>query len=461
MLEFLTALERTAWQMREKAEEAAISLKEAERWSQVAARVSSTGWMLTRVAADYRLFAIYSAFLTRKRIADQRQRLHARSARRFYDTSIRHQGAFLKLGQMLSARPDLLPEVWVQTLSGLQDAAPAEPFDIVRELIEADLGASLGERFASFDETPLAAASIGQVHRAVTHDGVEVAVKVQRPNIREQIEIDLGLLEVFLTSLVDVLPPTDYPTIVAEVREMLGRELDYAGEAAAMAEMARFFDGQSGVRVPTPRLDLCGPRVLTSTYIAGEKISVALDRMDQPARSAILGRLLQVYLRQVLEAGQFQADPHPGNFLVTAEGELVLLDFGCMRALAQETRRDYLALVQAFLIGDRERLGALLSGLGFQTASGTSDTLEAFAALILDRFREAAAAGRFEWPTRDQLLAESAGLLEAARRDPVIRIPAEFVMLGRVFGTLSGLFLHYRPSIDYATRVLPHLMRAI
>jgi ubiquinone biosynthesis protein len=416
--------------------------------------------MLTRVLADYRLHAIYSAFLSRRRAAAALERIHRRSAQRFYATSVSQRGAFLKVGQMLSARPDLLPRPWIDTLSSLQDAAPAEPFSHVRATVEAELGAPLAERFAAFDEAPLAAASIGQVHRARTLDGAEVAVKVQRPGIGELIEHDLALLELFLNGIRGVLPPSDYATIAAEVRRMLARELDYRAEATAMARMARFFDGMPGVRVPRPIESLSSARVLTATFIAGDKITVALER--EPARaSEVLGTLLEVYLRQVLEAGFFQADPHPGNFLVTDAGELVLLDFGCARELAPSVRRGYLALVRALLTDDRAQLVAQFSELGFATASGEPATLEAFAAALLDGFRTAALTGApLTWPTRQELFARAAGLFEAAERDPVTRLPPEFVMIARVFGTLGGLFQHYAPKIDYARRVLPHLFAA-
>lgn len=460
--EVLTAIERTAWQLRRISDEVVRVGGEARIWKERSARLSTTGLMLSRVVADYRLFGIYSAFLSRARAAEVLAKVHRRSAGRFYRTSAEQRGAFLKVGQMLSARPDLLPPVWIEALAGLQDDAPAEPFSEVRAIVEAELGAKLDERFARFDETPLAAASIGQVHRARTLDGTEVAVKVQRPGIEQLIAHDLALLEIFVEAMAGMLPPADYPTISAEVRARVAGELDYLREARSMDEMAAFFDGASGVRVPRPIPALSGGRVLTATFCEGEKITVALDRAqargDRALLSEVLGNLLEVYLRQILEAGTFQADPHPGNFLVTDSGELVLLDFGCTRALDDATRRDYRALVQAFIAGDRAGLGELFARLGFRTESGAPDTLLAFAEAFLQSFRRAAASGApFSWPTRDEVLAQAGDLLEASRRDPVTRLPPEFVMIGRVFGTLGGLFGHYRPEIDYPRRVLPHL----
>ncbi len=496
----LLAIERAAWELRELAEEALTAARavlggwkslqgeaarlsgEAKAWKGKLARLSSTGWMLTKVVADYRLFAIYSAFLSAKKRGEQFEKLHRRNARRFYETSVTQKGAFLKIGQMLSARPDILPGSWVQELSGLQDDVPPEDFSHVRQVIEEDLGGKLEDLFKSFDKKPLAAASIGQVHRAKTHEGVEVAVKVRRPGIGELIELDMALLELFLEAIQSMLPPTDLATIVKEVQAMVRGELDYAGEKNFMAKTARFFENTPGVIVPQPLDALCGPRVLTSTFIEGKKITDVLDRFSKPvsARSKkkngapaadpkarmsdILGRLLEIYFRQVLEAGFFQADPHPGNFLVTEQGEIVLLDFGCTKELPEHFRTGYIRLVQAFFTQDKKRLAVLLADLGFATQSGSPDTLLLFADAMLREIRAAAVRGNgadFRWPTKKEMLSQAADILEQMNKDPVIRIPAEFVMLARVFGTLGGLFLHYQPSVDLSQRILPLVMKAM
>ena len=342
----------------------------------------------------------------------------------------------------------------------------------MRDVIEADFGRPLAELFAWFDEEPIAAASIGQVHRALTRDGRIVAVKVQRPGIERLIELDLSLLETAVQSLRSMFPPTDTGTIVAEVRAMVRRELDYANEVRMMGRVADFFEDHPGIVVPRPVPDLCGRRVFASSFVEGRKITLALDEWqrlsaegDRQAESRIgslLGLLLESYLRQVLEAGVFQADPHPGNLLVTQEGRLVVLDFGCTRPMPERTRGLYLGLMQAFLVGDLDAMATLFDELGFATRSGRPDTLHAFAEALLTSFRKAAEQGEsFVWMSSDEVFAQAAHLLERSEQDPVIRIPSEFVMLGRVFGTLGGLFHHYRPRIDYARHLFPVLGAAI
>jgi ubiquinone biosynthesis protein len=446
---FLSGIEKAAWDLRTLSDELGIQGLRG-------ARLSQTSWMLLRLIADYRAFAIYSAFLSDEKRQDFRTRLHARNARRFARTATEQRGAFLKVAQLLSSRADLLPPSWIDALRPLQDAAPAEPFATVRAVVADDLGAPLETLFAHFEEAPLAAASIGQVHRARTLDGREVAVKVQRPGIAELVEHDLALLEVAIEAMRSLLPPVDHDTIIAEVQARVRGELCYVAEARAMAEMSERLAATPSVRVPRPIAELCGKKVLTAEFVDGEPLPEALAQATDEQRDAILGTLLEVYLRQMLELGRFQADPHPGNFLVTRDGTLVLLDFGCMCTLSEAERGHYRALLRAFVAGDVAEAAARLSALGFRTQSGKPDTLLAFAAALLESFRRAASDGRFTWPTREQLLGSTAALAEQAAADPVTRIPPSFVMIGRVFGTLGGLFGHHRPKLEW-TRVLPYL----
>jgi len=482
----LQGVERAAWELRGLADDA-VDLwravegdarlavdewqeigRELAGWPSRVSRLGATAWVLTRVTSSYRAHSARSAFLSERRAARAFEALHARNARLFYQASIRQGGAFLKVGQLLSARMDLLPEAWTSELAKLQDAVPSVPFPEIRAVIEEDFGKPLSELFLSFDEEPVAAASIGQVHRAVTPDGVAAAVKVQRPGIEGLIELDMALLETAVEALKSMFPPTDYETIVAEVRESIRGELDYANEARMMDQVADFFEGHPGIVVPHSIPAFCSRRVFTSTFVEGRKITEVLDEWKQQQAAgdaeaghriaALLGLLLESYTRQVLQAGVFQADPHPGNLLVTPDGKLVVLDFGCTRPMPDETRGLYLALLQAFLGGDRERMTALFDDLGFATRSGRPETLHVFAENLLRAFQKAAAGGgAFAWLSPEEVFAQTSELLQVSEEDPVIRIPAEFVMLGRVFGTLGGLFDHYRPEIDYSRHLFPVL----
>ncbi|MDH5676657.1 MAG: AarF/ABC1/UbiB kinase family protein [Myxococcales bacterium] len=481
----LTGVEKVAWQLRELAESSTQAATEGLRRGRDGSdrlqtqgrafgtrltRLRRTTTSLSRIALDYRLHSFSAAFTSRRHAARRLRRLHRRSARRFTRLSGEQGGAFLKVGQLLSARADILPAAWIAELSTLQDAAPALAFERLRPLVEDSLGAPLERLFHHVDPTPVAAASIGQVHRAVTHGGHEVAVKIQRPGVVAVVEDDLELLALFVDALRDGLPPADYGTIVTEVRSAVRAELDYAEERFVTARMAEAFEGVAGIVVPRPLDALSGSAVLTTEFIEGQKLSVALDGLSAKRAAGdvaaaaeldrLLGRLLEAYLRQVLHIGLFQADPHPGNFLVTDDGDLCLLDFGCHKTIDRERRRSYVQLLTAILGRDRDAAEALYERLGFRTESGAPDTLHAFADALLSELADAAK-GQLRWPDRDALLARMRALGAALERDPVRKLPPEFVMIGRVFATLGGLFAHYRPDIDMVRHVFPVLSLAL
>lgn len=473
----LSAIESTVWELRLAAEDFARAARHDARSAREGlseasfrlGRLTSTSASLSLVAGSYRLGITKSAFLTRAAAARSMEALHRKNAVRIREVSEQHGGALLKVGQILSSRPDVLPAAYVEELSVLQDAAPRVPFDLVKPAIELELADALEDVFAEFDEEPIAAASIGQVHRAVLRDGREVAVKVQRPGIAPLVGQDLDLLELFLEAVAPMLPPMDMETIARAVRATVERELDFEAEARDGLAIAEGLASMDSLIVPRPIEECSTGRVLTTSFVRGRKITVELDELaakvadgdlDAAARrDAILGTLLECYVTQILELGLFQADPHPGNLLVTEAGELVLLDFGSSQRLSPEVRRIYLELVMAFVASDADGVARACDSLGFRTKSGRPETLQKFAELLLGSF--AMHAGQASFPTPDELADEARGVLDAMGADPVEVIPDEFVMIARVFGTLAGMFLQYRPGIDVGSRVMPVLLRAM
>jgi len=459
----LSAVEAAAWSVRRTG-------KRMHDGGFRARRGARASFALGRILASYRLHQTRAAFVSHERAERMLQRLHRRSAEKFLTLSEELGGAFLKVGQLLSARPDLLPSPWIEVLSTLQDDAPAFDFEDVKQIVEEDLGAPLEALFLELDEEPLAAASIGQVHRGVTRDGLEVAVKVQRPNIAALVDADLDLLAAFAEALESSLPPTDFDTVLRELRQAVRAECDYERERRIGAGVAEFLRTVDGALAPEPVDAYCAARVLTTRFVRAEKITVALDRWsaarddgDEVAAAKLdetLGRLLRAFLLQVLERGLFQADPHPGNLLVTDDGEVVVLDFGCAQRLDPATRHRYFALVQAFLVGDEDGASALFAELGLATASGDPDTLHAFTSLLLKELRSGMAGGEVRWPSQQELLEEAGRLLRMSEDDPVVRLPPEMVLLLRVFGTLGGLFVAYRPRLDFARHLAAPLARA-
>jgi ubiquinone biosynthesis protein len=481
----LTAVEQTAWQVRAIGQHTLSAAVEVQgvfarilRGTRSAAsdaqsslgRLTVTGLALGRVVASYRLHTTKAAFMSRASAQRSLAALHEDTARRLYELCVRQGGALLKVGQILSSRPDLVPAAFVRELGRLQDAAPVVPVGQIMALIESELGRPLEELFVAFEHEPLAAASIGQVHRATLHDGREVAVKVQRPNIAELVELDLELLEHFLLALAESLPPVDLATVIRETRTMIAAELDYRREAVLTQRAAEFFAADPHIRAPQVVRELSTGRVLVTTFMRGEKITLVLDRLltadeagAEAARAQIttlLARVLEAYVRQTLELGVFQADPHPGNLLANDEGGLVLLDFGCAREVAPEQKVQLIELARGFVNKDAASMAVALSALGFKTRGGTREHIEHYAQTVLDEIGVVRARGG-SFPNQMEVLAQTALMAGIITNDPVLHLPEEFVMLGRVFGVLSGLFLHYRPDVSAAARILPLVLMAL
>ncbi len=481
----LRAVEETVWRLRREAVEACQAGREdwadlaggfrdaqsaLQSWRQQTARLVGISWVLTKIAAGYRLHLTRAAFVSRRRAAAMLERLHEKNAQRFTEVCVSHGGGFLKVGQLLSSRPDLMPRVWIEALSILQDNVPAEDEQCMVAILEEEIGASLDEAFREFDTMPIASASIGQVHRAVLHDDTVVAVKLQRPSIEAVIELDMRILASFLEGMKTSLPPADYDTIVREVRATISAEVDYEAERSHGIAVGDYLATLQGVRAPRSIGTHQSKRVLVTEFVEGQKITSVLDRLaeardagDESAQleiSRLVNKLIEAYARQILELGRFQADPHPGNLLVQTDGTLIILDFGCTKVLEGEVRRAYAQLLQAFFVQDTKRVTEILQQLGFRTRSGRPDTLLWFAELMLDELRSEGSALR-RGLSSAEMIDEWIRLLRAVEQDPVVRVPDHFVMIGRVVATLGGLVMHYRPTMDVQRVMVPALMAAL
>jgi ubiquinone biosynthesis protein len=258
---------------------------------------------------------------------------------------------FVKLGQLLSSRADLLPERYVKALARLQDRVKPFPFEDVQIIVEMELKTPIKKAFSYFDPVPLAAASLGQVHRAALHDGRPVVVKVQRPNITKQIEEDFDALEEiarFLDRHTRVGQRYQVKKILQEFETTLGHELDYRREAANLSALAANLKEFERIRVPLPIADYTTHRVLTMEYVEGAKITelspIARLDIDGPA---LAEELFRAYLKQVLVDGLFHADPHPGNIFLTDDHKIALLDLGMVGHTTPGMQENLLRLLLA------------------------------------------------------------------------------------------------------------------
>lgn len=279
-------------------------------------------------------------------------------------------GAFVKLGQLLSTRNDLLPQEYLDELARLQQRVAPAPWPDVRTLLEAELGGPLEQFFSSFDQTPLAAASIGQVHRATLTTGQSVAVKVQRPGIVPLVERDLDIVRRLATRFEQTTTwgqDLGARDLAESFAESLHDELDYRIEAAnmtAMAETQARHPASERVGIPAHFPELCTSKVLVLELVEGDTLSDsrALDAHSGAERAAQATRLLRSTLTQILDDGVFHADLHPGNIILRSDGELVLLDFGSVGRLDSELRAQIGGVLLAFYRGDAGAFADALLG---------------------------------------------------------------------------------------------------
>ncbi|MGH7475659.1 MAG: ABC1 kinase family protein [Longimicrobiales bacterium] len=270
---------------------------------------------------------------------------------------------FVKLGQLLSTRADLIPPAYLDGLERLQDDLEPIPFAAVQRIIQQELGTRLSRAFSSFEPTPLGSASLGQVHRARLRDGRAVAVKVQRPGIREQIADDLevlGELAEFLDQHTDLGERYRLTETLEQLRAALVRELDYRREARNLELLGENLRDFERIVVPLPIEDYTTGRILTMDYVRGRKITAVspLARLEIDG-DALADDLFRAYLRQILVDGFFHADPHPGNVFLTDDRRLALLDLGMVAYLGSEMQEHLLKLLLGVANGEGEQVADL------------------------------------------------------------------------------------------------------
>src|SRR5947209_447257 len=275
---------------------------------------------------------------------------------------------FIKLAQLLSTRADLLPVPYLEALSRLQDDVEPFSFKEVEEIVTGELGVRISKAFAHFEAQPMAAASLGQVHRAELRDGRQVVVKVQRPNIREVVVKDLEILQglaEFLDNHTEAGRRYDFAIILSELRKSLMRELDYRQEVRHLIIFNRNFREFRKIVVPLPVEDYCTSRVLTMEHIHGRKITSLspLALMDTDGYGSA-EEIFRAYLKQILIDGIFHADPHPGNVFLTDDNRIALIDLGMVGRITPQSQENILQLLLAISEGRGDEAAAITIKLG-------------------------------------------------------------------------------------------------
>lgn len=361
---------------------------------------------------------------------------------------------FIKLGQLSSTRSDLFPKEFVDELAKLQDRVPAFSPSKAKSFIEKELGAPIHILYKEFEELPIAAASLGQVHRAILHNGEKVVVKVQRPGLKKLFDIDLKNLkliaEYFQKSETLGGPTRDWVGIYEECAKILYEEIDYVNEGKNADKFRRDFRNIKWVRVPMVFWDYTATKVLTLEYVPGIKIN-QVDMIDGRgySRSRISSRAIEAYLIQILKTGFFHADPHPGNLAIDVDEALIYYDFGMMGEIKSFTRERLLDLFYSVYEKDAKKVMQGLIDLGALQPTGDLSAVRRSIQFFLDNLLN-------QRPDQQQTLSAIGEDLFAIATDQPFRFPSTFTFVLRAFSTLEGIGYTLNPEFSFPKIAAPY-----
>ena len=365
-----------------------MSQTEPPRGLAVPSRRLSRLWHLGRATTDFAAGVGVRGLLGMSRAREgeaQRIRLSPEATQRLTDRLARMRGAVMKMGQLMSLDgSDLFTPEAAEIMASLRDRAEPMPLSQLAPLLEAEWGPGWNRRFRRFEFEPIAAASIGQVHRAETRDGRRLALKVQFPGVRESIDSDIGNLG-FLARSLGMLPKgMDPEPMLEEARRQLHEEADYAAEAAALERYRALLGDDPDFLVPAVHRDLSTPRILAMDLAAGVSIDhLSAAEHERAERDRVAGLLARLMLRELFEFALVQTDPNFGNFLYDADSRrIVLLDFGATRTVPSELVEGYRALGRAAVAGDRRGLRDGAERLGYIAADDPPAQVERLLDLI-------------------------------------------------------------------------------
>ena len=360
------------------------------------------------------------------------------------------KGASMKIGQILSADPDLVPPQFADMLSTLQHQAPPMTYNTVRQQIETAFDQPIESIFSYFQPQPIGSASIGQVHRGTLASGEDVAVKVQYPGIRDSIDSDLKNLASLMTLGRAMVEKERLDQYVEESRRAALEEADYTIEAENLRRAFDDFQALDGVRVPEPYEEWTRESVLMMDYVEGTKLDEALVALDDgPERQSLIERFVNIYVWMFHERMELHSDPHPGNFLLTEDDELVVLDFGCVKHFESDLADGILKILDAVWSDDDERAARLYRELGFggrnpDPAIFDAKMLADYHDLILEPFKTDGAFFFADWrPTT-----EAQRFFFKNPRMLKLTPPADLILYFRVLSGIKGLLMRLRASVD-------------
>jgi predicted unusual protein kinase regulating ubiquinone biosynthesis (AarF/ABC1/UbiB family) len=434
-------------------------------------------WVTFVVIMSYLSVRFQARFRSPESIARILRKKHIRNARRIERTIVQLQGLFIKVGQLISIMTNFLPAEFREQLEGLQDQVPPRPYeDIHKRFGEEFGGRSVAELYAEFQQTPVASASIGQVHMARLHSGERVAVKVQYPDIERIVRSDLKTLKRIFGIVEWFVPFQGMDEVYREIRDMILEELDFRKEAANVKRIAANFEGKAGVHFPGVVDELSTQRVLTTYFESGIKVSdTARLQAAGIDPSAVARRVVELYCQQIFTDGVYHADPHPGNLLVRKDEDsedglcVVFLDFGAVAEVSPNMRQGIIELIQGGLTRDTQRIVRALRQMGFVSRDADPALFDRVVEYFHQRFQEEISLESFN--LKDIKFDPEKGLENLAdlrRMDISLReltsqfhVPKEWILLERTLLLLMGLCTQLDPKMNPMSVIRPYLERFV
>ncbi len=364
---------------------------------------------------------------------------------------------FVKFGQIMSTRTELLPPEMIEQLKRLQDHAKPVPFSEVMAIIEENCP-EWEDYFGDIEETPVASASIGQVHRAYLRDGTKVALKIQRPGIPEIIDLDIGILQSMAERIETVMPEIrvyNPKGMVDDFAHQIVKELDFTRDARNANRMSRNFQNFPGVRFPKIYWEYTRPHFLVMEFVEGVRIDdrEAIQAMGlDPHEIGVRG--FHAYLKMIFEDGYFHGDPHPGNLLVTKDGDIVFLDFGIVGILRPEKRQNFINLLFALTTDNIELMIRSLEGFGIVIAEEDREALRDDLYIMMHDF----SGGDGDGVSQLNFGLVVAELTESMRRYK-LKVPMNLMLLLKVFVMVLDIGVRLDPKFNFGKEVTPYLSK--
>ncbi len=384
---------------------------------------------------------------------NEKSRVQIKRARCFTNQLIKLGSAFIKIGQLLSARPDLIPNTWIQELSKLQDQVPNFSFTQVEETIRNELGSKFNE-IDQIIYDPVGSASLAQVHRAILKDGKNVVFKVQRPNLKELFIIDLGIMQQiagFLQKNKNWSRGRNWVEIAKECKKVLMKELDFNCEAQYAARFRQQFLDDENVEVPEVIWDMSSEKVLCLNYVEGTKIS---DLEKLKSQEIDLSKIAEIgaisYLKQLVNYGFFHADPHPGNLAVSSEGKLIFYDFGMMGNISNNLQTRLGGMVKAAALRDASSLVSQLQQAGLISKDIDVGPVRRLVRLML---KEALTP-----PFSPNIIKKLSGDLYELVYETPFQLPVDLIFVMRALSTFEGVGRMLDPGFNLVSVTKPYLI---